>query len=154
MRDIGFTIARILALPVALLVLSNWLSLPRQLSLQNAREALAMADHSPSRTGRAMEIAALGVGSFRVMCYDAPGICESGVVGRGLEFRVWVQHTGLLGGAWVVAAERSGIRMAEPDGQNALYRSYKVVWGIGAVAALIVAFVLLYFGPFHKPAAR
>ncbi len=69
---------------------------------------------------------------------------------KGATLRVWLQDAGPMMGYWIVSAEWNGERLVAPDSQAPLFRTEKIVWGIGSLIALAVAFMLWYFAPFKS----
>lgn len=131
MKDIGFTIARFLIPPAAVVMLVNWLTMPSVLSQERSIQTSAVVTTAPGRGEPAAYPLTEGTGQVRFTCQNALALCTSSIRDRNVPIRVWIQHTGFLGEAWVVAAEREGNHLATPSQQNDLYAVHKRVWAVG-----------------------
>ena len=150
MTDAQFTVVRFLVIPVALLFAVNWLALTSRLQISRATEETAIVSRGTFKGQPVAYLQTTAMGELRVPCGNAPQLCEPGVVPLKASVTVWLQKPGFLHDYWVVAAELDGQRIISPEGQAPHYTEAKVMWGLGTLASVVVAFVLWYFGPFKS----
>jgi hypothetical protein len=148
MTDLRFKIARWIAVPAAIFFAASWLLLPSRLQLSKAVETTALATRSRLKGEDYLFLQTPAFGEVRVQCIEAPKLCELPIPRKGALLRVWLQDVGLLGGRWIVAAEFDGETVASQESQAPVFRTAKVMWGLGSLIGLGIAFILWHFAPF------
>jgi hypothetical protein len=154
MSATALTVLRYLVPPGALILLLSWLLLPSRLQVSRSVETTATSTRGSFKGQEVVYLQTAAFGEVRVPCSEAVPLCGPGKPPPQVRFRVWLQDPGFLYSQWVVAAEYEGKAIVTPESQAPAYRLAKVMWAIGTLVAMAVAFVLWRFGPFKEPSSR
>lgn len=121
--------------PLALVFAINWVFvLPSALRMADAEAASVVASQVTLKGVPYTVFSTPRFGELRVNCSDAPELCQAPVPPHGAPMQVWLQDTGPLMNAWVVAAEFDGLPLVSEASQRPRYRRAKLVWGLCALA--------------------
>ena len=151
MSELRFKLLRIIAIPAALLFVADWLSLSSRLQLSRATETTVTATEGRFKGQGVLYLRAPELGEIRVPCSNAEPLCTGAHPLHNESLRVWLQSPGLLHDRWIVGAEQNGQMVVTPESQTSAYRVAKIMWSLGVLASVLVAFVLWYFAPFEEP---
>jgi len=150
MSDLAFKIARWTAVPVAILLAGAWMLAPSRLQLSQAKEITVTANRLQRKNIEYLDLQTSNFQEIQTPCYKARTLCQAPVPRKSATLRVWLQDAGPMMGYWIVSAEFNGQQLVTPDSQASVFRTEKIMWGLGALTALAVAFMLWYFAPFKS----
>jgi len=151
MSEFQFKLLRIVALPAALLFVADWLSLTSCLQISRATETTVTVSQGTFKGQSVLYLQAPEFGEIRVPCSNAEPLCNGARRVHNEKLRVWLQTPGLLHDRWIVGTEQNGQMVVTPESQASAYRVAKIMWSLGVLASVAVAFVLWYFAPFKEP---
>ncbi len=150
MTDLQFKLTRLFMFPLAFVLLVNWLFTSSSLSLQKSVEVNARVSFAVVKRHEVVYLHGQGIGEVRISCLNVRQLCERGIVPVDAEVKVWLQDPNPLGDRWVVRALLKDKEVVSVEAQAKAYSESKIMWTLGTLAAVVVAFVLWYFAPFGK----
>ena len=151
MNDLQFKLSRIMAFPVAAGLVVNWLFMSSGLSVAKSKETTATVFFEVHKQHEYAYLRTKDLGEVRIHCLNARELCGKGRIPAGTELQVWLQDPSLLGDWWLSAAKHQGNPVVTFEAQASAYRESKLMWGVGTLVSLVVAFILWYFAPFGSP---
>lgn len=154
MSELPFKVIRWIAIPVALLVAFSWFLVPSSIDVARAVESNASAERLVRKDVEYVLLQMPNGLEIQIQCSSAPTLCKSPLPVKMKTLRVWLQDAGPILGSWVVAAEFNGQEVVSPKAQGDLFRTAKIMSGLGSLAALAIALILLRFPPTRRAVDR
>ncbi len=150
MTDFQFSLLRYASVPVALVLVCDWLLLPSHLQTNTSIQQQVSAKYEKRKYYEFAVLQNQNWYEWRIHCENASKLCTRLQRAPLTDLQVWLHEPGLIHGPWVVAAKVEDTQLSSPEDIRSTYFQFKAMWAAVTLVLVALVFVLWRCGPFDS----